>query len=175
MHKNYEKYRGASFRRGDDRNKITLQNVPAPGNIFANYNILSESNSDVFLPDNINNTNSDRIISSDILLSDTQEQQPQQSHAPVDQNIYEFIKLFGDLYPTLIGLMGGTEIFPPESLEITCDSIPANYDELMSLPEYLWRFNDFSYCKFLEYLGSRQISMIINAKINARAKYLQLI
>lgn len=91
---------------------------------------------------------------------------------PIDPCIYGFIRLFGDLYPTIVGLMGGTEEFPPESIEISCDDIPADYDSLSTIPEYLWRFNDYSYCRYIEYTNSRQMSNALNCKINSKVKYL---
>lgn len=91
----------------------------------------------------------------------------------VDPAIYEFIKQFGDLYPTLVGLMGGTEEFPPESIQISCKDIPANYNSLTSLPEYLWRFNDFSYCRYLEHYYSNKMSLALSTKIGMKARYLQ--
>lgn len=94
---------------------------------------------------------------------------------PVDQCIYDFIRLFGDLYPTLIGLMGGTEKFPPELIEINCQEIPQSFTDLTSVPEYLWRFNDYSYCKYLEYVCSKQLYNVLNYKINEKTKYLHSI
>ncbi|AZL89303.1 hypothetical protein QKC54_gp0527 [Megavirus baoshan] len=94
---------------------------------------------------------------------------------PVDQCIYNFIRLFGDLYPTLVGLMGGTEKFPPETMEISCNDIPASYNGLSTVPEYLWRYNDYSYCRFLEYVCSKSVYNAINSKINEKTKYLQSI
>jgi hypothetical protein len=94
---------------------------------------------------------------------------------PVDQCIYDFIRLFGDFCPTIIGLMGGTEQFPPESIEISCDDIPSNYDNLSTIPEYLWRFNDYSYCRYLEFAGSKQITNAISSKISSKAKKLHSI
>ena len=94
---------------------------------------------------------------------------------PVDQCIYDYIKLFGELYPTIIGLMGGTETFPPETTEIGCNDIPPTYEELNCLPEYLWRFNDYSYCRYLEYVSSKQLGYALNAKINSKARYLHSI
>lgn len=91
---------------------------------------------------------------------------------PVDKNIYEFIKLFGELYPTIIGLMGGTEQFPPESLQVNCHKIPNNYNDLNSIPEFLWRYNDFSYCRYLEYVNSKKFVNSVNSKINDKIKYL---
>lgn len=91
---------------------------------------------------------------------------------PVDPCIYGFIRLFGDLYPTIVGLMGGTEEFPPESIEISCDDIPADYDSLSTIPEYLWRYNDYSYCRYIEYTNSRQMTNALGCKINSKVKYL---
>lgn len=91
---------------------------------------------------------------------------------PVDSSIYDFIKLFGELYPTIIGLMGGTEKFPPENIEVVLGDIPPGYPDLSSIPEYLWRFNDFSYCRFLEFIYSKQMCNSLNAKINNKARNL---
>lgn len=94
---------------------------------------------------------------------------------PIDQCVYDFIRLFGDLYPTLIGLMGGTEKFPPESIEINCNEIPHSYEDLTIIPEFLWRFNDFSYCRYLEYICSKQLHNVLNYKVNEKTRYLQSI
>ncbi|QGR54007.1 hypothetical protein [Moumouvirus maliensis] len=94
---------------------------------------------------------------------------------PVDFCIYNFIRLFGDLYPTIVGLMGGTENFPPEDMEINCSDILPCYDGLMTIPEYLWRFNDYSYCQYLEYIYSKNMYNAINSKVNEKTKYLQSI
>lgn len=131
MRRHYEKYRGATFRRGDDRN-VTCMSETSP-------------------------------------KKDHTKPEPE----PVDPYIYEFIKLFGDLYPTLIGLMGGTETFPPENIEIDCNTVPANYHSLDSLPDFLWRFNDFSYCRYIECVSSRQLHNALSSKVNAKVKYLQ--
>lgn len=146
--KHYEKYRGASFRRGDNQSKD-------------NY-----GNSNCYDSDAPDSTAMSQQMYIDPLQADTE---------PVDPCIYEFIKLFGDLYPTIIGLMGGTEQFPPESIEVGCNDIPANYDYLDSLPEYLWRFNDFSYCRYLEQQSYKQLGNALGSKINTKTKYLQSI
>lgn len=91
---------------------------------------------------------------------------------PTDPAIYEYIRMFDDLYPTILGLMGGIEEFPPETIEIACDDIPANYIGLMSIPEYLWRFNDYSYCQYIEYISARHLVNCINSKISEKARYL---
>jgi hypothetical protein len=148
--KHLEKYRGAFFRRGDQ------------------HHVLEQCDPSY---------QQDRTENSESSVSE----QPQiygarqQNIKPVDQYIYEFIKLFGNLYPTIIGLMGGTEYFPPENIEVNCSDIPPNYDGLTSLPEYLWRFNDYSYCKYLEYLNSKQLYRNLDQKISAKARYLQSI
>jgi hypothetical protein len=90
----------------------------------------------------------------------------------VDPCIYVYIKLFGELYPTLTDIMGGTTNFPPECLQIDCSCIPANYNCLCSLPEYLWRFNDYSYCKYLEYVSTKQIKNAQLSQPSDKVKYL---
>lgn len=140
--KHLEKYRGAFYRRGDDREEAVDQNDDPQ------YDPLKDPNS-------IDNRAPDC--------------------EPVDQCIYDFIKLFGDLYPTIIGLMGGTETFPPECIEVDCRNIPGDYNALTSIPEYLWRFNDYSYCRYLDYINARQIKNALAAKVSAKARYLQTI
>ena len=97
------------------------------------------------------------------------------NYEPVDKCKYEYIKLFGDIYPTIISILGGTEFFPPENLVINCNNIPQNYNYLTSIPEFLWRFNDFSYCKYINYLASKQLDNVIKAKINNKTKYLRML
>ncbi len=159
LKKHFDKYRGASFRRGDVINSTRndmRQNEPLD-------NIYSDDNS--------NSSNSISNNSDNSYYVDKYKPDPE----PYDLCIYEYIKLFGDLYPTIIGLIGGTENFPPESIEIGCDDIPPTYETLTSIPEYLWRYNDFSYCRYLDYVNSKQMLNAINSKVSAKARYLQSI
>jgi hypothetical protein len=93
---------------------------------------------------------------------------------PVDPCTYEFIKSFCDLYPTIISIMGGSETFPQECLEVCCDDIPPNYFCLNTIPDFLWRFNDFSYCNYITVLRARQDCYDNNpgTKINAKNRSL---
>lgn len=90
-------------------------------------------------------------------------------------SVHDYIRIFGGLYPTIISLMGGTEIFPSEFLRVACDAIPQNYCDLNNIPEYLWRFNDYSYCIYKNYIDSKQLVMSLCAKKNNRVKYLYTI
>uniref|UniRef100_A0A6C0LR47 Uncharacterized protein n=1 Tax=viral metagenome TaxID=1070528 RepID=A0A6C0LR47_9ZZZZ len=91
---------------------------------------------------------------------------------PVNKCIYDIIKLFNDLYPTIGELMGGSDTFPPECHEIKCDEIPPNYDCLVTIPEYLWRFNDYSYCQHLDYVNSKIVRNSLHSKITNTVRYL---
>ena len=158
LKKHMERYRGATFRRGDSH-PYDPRNDETDTDTSSQYNQLVSDRS----TENIYN---------EMLTGQPAKPEPE----PIDQCIYEFIKLYGDLYPTIIGLLGGTEIFPPESMEISCDDIPPNYNGLTSLPEYLWRFNDYSYCRYLEYVNSRQLNNnMLCSKIVEKAKYLHSI
>ncbi len=103
------------------------------------------------------------------------EDSSKQDYEPIDPQIYDFIRLFGELYPTIIGLMGGTEEFPPESIQISCEDIPAGYEDLSSLPEYLWRFNDYSYCCYLDIINAKKFNNNLKSKINAKVHKLNSI
>ena len=182
LRKHFEKYRGAFFRRGDDReveyvekpckhcpdscrtapcSKPYIKPCDDNGSICQNNNSIPETLEQV---ETVRPRNEMHLGESSNCIPDCE---------PVNPCIYDVIKLFGDLYPTLIGLMGGTEVFPPECIEVSCNDIPPNYDCLSSLPEYLWRFNDFSYCRHLEYVNSRMVRNALSAKVNAKARYLQ--
>lgn len=174
MRKHLDKYRGASYRRGDNR-EIVICDQEQQLDPMAQQNQWSEHyinehgipskiiNRNIVVPgeefDPLATNNED----CDICDADPE---------PVDQCIYDYIGLFGDLYPSLIDLMGGTETFPPETIEIGCNDIPPTYDYLASLPEYLWRFNDYSYCRYLEHVQSKQLNYALSAKINSKARYL---
>lgn len=160
LKKHFEKYRGASFRRGDVRD----------------YNPQYHSNDDIYSDEDISTdstgTSNDMTpITNDPYYANKYKPNPE----PYDLCIYEYIKLFGDLYPTIIGLIGGTENFPPESIEIGCNDIPPTYEALASIPEFLWRYNDYSYCRYLDFINSKQMLNAINSKISAKARYLQSI
>lgn len=93
---------------------------------------------------------------------------------PIDTTcIINFITEFQSLYPTIVDILGGTTCLPDPCEKINCSTIPASYDCLTCIPEYLWRYNNFSYCKYLDYLGSKQVANVISAKINATNLYLQ--
>lgn len=169
MRKHFEKYKGASYRRGDDLEMV--YNAPEPH--WSNDCYIDEQGNPV------------RTIKRNIILSGDQDHyDPMASPSteiydadiePFDQYIYDYIRLFGDLYPTIIELMGGTESFPPETIKIGCHDIPPTYDYLASIQEYLWRFNDYSYCRYLEYIASKQLDFALNAKVNSKARYLNSI
>lgn len=91
---------------------------------------------------------------------------------PVEPEIYEYIQMFADLYPSLVGIMGGTEIFPPENMVINCHHIPRGYHELGSISGYLLRFNDYSYCRHIQLQNNNQIAKDLNTKVSDRIKIL---
>ena len=94
---------------------------------------------------------------------------------PIDQRIYDYIKLFDDLYPSILGIMGGVDNFLPEAIEIKSNSVPSTYNDLSTVPAYLWRYNDYSYCRYLDHISSKQLATVLSSKINSKARYLQTI
>jgi hypothetical protein len=185
VRKHLEKYKGASYRRGDARDMMIYEDDPQM-NSQMNSQMNPQMNPTQWSERYIDERgNPMRVVNRNIvidgdkdgydpLLSDGEEilEVYHADPEPIDQSIYDYIKLFGDLYPTLIGLMGGTESFPPEAIEIGCNDIPPTYDYLATVPEYLWRFNDYSYCRYLEYISSRQLGYALSAKVNSKARYL---
>ena len=96
--------------------------------------------------------------------------------SPVNQHIYQYIRMFAELYPTLIGLMGGTDNFPPEFIQITKSDIPENFMHLSSLPEFLWRYNDYSYCIYLDLIESTKHAKLAESCAgNSKLTYVKLI
>ena len=93
---------------------------------------------------------------------------------PIDACIYEHITLFSELYPTVVEIMGGLT-FPDACHTIVCGEVPATYNDLGTIPEFLWRYNDYSYCKYLEYINSKQINNLLSTKINDKIRVLQLL
>lgn len=148
----YNKYQGGGMRRRDDCGADIKGHVP-----FRERDFNSECPSDF-------DCQSERSDSSDYECAD---------YIPVNPCTYNFIKLFGGLYPTIIGLMGGTEIFPPENLTINCGDILESYHNLKSLPEFLWRFNDYSYCKYVELNISKRIGNAVDYKISNKLRLLR--
>lgn len=176
LRKHFEKYRGASFRRGDGHD-IHNENVTECANESVSEGYESEYNSEA-CPKPNPCPPCTPCPPCPPCPAPCEQVCPEPCNVecePLDPCLYDFIKLFGDLYPTIIGLMGGTESFPPENIEVSCFSIPSTYDSLASIPEYLWRFNDFSYCRYIENVNARQLHNAISSKVNAKVKYLHTI
>jgi hypothetical protein len=96
--------------------------------------------------------------------------------APYDPSLISFIGLFRDLYPTLLSICGGIESIPPSAIAVECDLIPTNYQNLTSIPEYLWRFNDYSFCQHSQLVDNRcDSSFRLDDKIDAKVRYLRKI
>jgi hypothetical protein len=87
----------------------------------------------------------------------------------VEPCVYQNIKIFGNLYPVIISLMGGTKEFPPEDMLLHCTDIAENYNMMDTISEYLWRFNDYSYKEYMESMPEYQPNLInkINNKIRS--------
>ena len=160
IRKHIDKYKGAYLRRGDYVDLPCLVeeiDLDIPENVDMDVPKLIRTPEGIIVEDELKE--SDEFINPD----------PE----PVDIYIYEFIKLFGELYPTLVGLMGGTEEFPPESIQISCSDVPSSYCNLYSIPEYLWRFNDYSYCRYIEHIASKQLVSALGTKISAKVRHLK--
>ena len=92
--------------------------------------------------------------------------------APISECIYRTIDSFVELYPTLTEIMGTDTIFPPCST-MNCTKIPPNYDCLVTIQQFLWRYNNYSYCIYLDYIGSKKVAIALSTKITYKTKYLQ--
>lgn len=88
----------------------------------------------------------------------------------IDPCVYEYIDMFNELYPTINCILGGYDCLPPSD---DCGCIPNDYNCLNTIKEYLWRFNDFSYCKYLDYVNSKRLTSSLNLKINDKIRYLK--
>ena len=192
LKKHYDKYRGASMRRGDyNRQKSsslpkTYMNMNSPNDYDSSDHFAAQQPNQFYQSNQPNqldynyhpneqptqNYNPNGQLMQNYQPDGQLLQNYQSDREPINPEIYDLIRLFGDLYPTLIGLMGGTEEFPPESIQISCENIPPNYEELSSIPEYLWRFNDYSYCKYLDIIFAKQFNNNLTAKINAKVQIL---
>lgn len=175
LRKYFDRKRGAFYRRGDHRDPVIggrYSSIQLPSNLPIDLSNIEDPRLSAFLDQN--NQPHEYPI-------DPETGEPLDEYLdclppePEPNNIYtyEFIKLFGELYPTLIGLMGGTEEFPPDTIQIELGSIPPNYGEIDTLSGYLWRFNDYSYCEHIEYLCTRQLNNSIRAKVCEKVRYLQ--
>ena len=94
---------------------------------------------------------------------------------PISKCVYEKINIFNNVYPNITEIMGGTENLPNECVLVDCSKIPNNYDGLNTIPSYLWRWNDFSYCKYVENLAKNDKIISLSAKISNKSKYINSI
>lgn len=100
------------------------------------------------------------------------EWQTQPSPQGCHQGIFEYIAQFGNLYPNLISLMGGTD-HQPHNVPIRFSQINPSFLDLTALPEYLWRFNDYAYCCYLKQQDSAKVPVCRSRQINDKVMYLK--
>lgn len=84
------------------------------------------------------------------------------------------IQAFDEMYPLFTNLMGGLATPPPTQ---NCEEIPNNYNELADLPEFLWRFNEYSFCQYQDFQASRQFTNAVGvgnvpALVNTKIRFL---
>lgn len=91
---------------------------------------------------------------------------------PLDPTVYEFVKIFCTIYPTLTSFMGCDNL-PGENRKIICNMIPRNYNNLCCILEFLWRYFDYSYCKYINYVNSRVVTNALQSKITSKVRYLR--
>lgn len=85
-----------------------------------------------------------------------------------DNISYDNIKIFGTMYPNIISLMGGTEIFPKfNDIKFVND----NYDNLDTIVDYLYTFTIFSIDKINNHVQNNSLQTKICKKYD-RIKYL---
>lgn len=84
---------------------------------------------------------------------------------------YEIIKEYKKRYSNLVNLIGD-EVSDIIDTEI---DIIENYDNLETIGEYLRRYSEYSYLKYLDYLTSKELEIAMNTKINNKIKYLKKI
>lgn len=93
-------------------------------------------------------------------------------YEPLDPTVYAFVKIFCTIYPTLTSFMGCDNL-PEENRKIVCSMIPRNYSSLRCILEFLWRYFDYSYCKYVNYINSRVVNNALQAKITSKVRYLK--
>ena len=92
---------------------------------------------------------------------------------PLNPNVYEFVRIFCSIYPTITSIMGGCNNLPDENRTIVCSMIPRNYNNLCCIYEFLWRYFDYSYCKYINHINSRIVTNVLKSRINSKVRYLQ--
>ena len=94
---------------------------------------------------------------------------------PSEKCTMEIVDKFQDLYPTINEIMVGCEIIPNQGNKVACSSITPNYDNLFKIPDFIWKFTEFSYCKYRDYYDSRILAnaLTINSKISGKINYLK--
>jgi hypothetical protein len=95
------------------------------------------------------------------------------AYETIDQCTINFIKMFCKIYPTITNIMGGCNCFPDEMKQLHCNSIPANYDGLRAINDFLWRYQDFSYCQYLDVVNSKIVTNALQSKIDDKVRYLK--
>jgi len=91
---------------------------------------------------------------------------------PPPQSDYDFIKIFCELYPTVVETMGGCN-FPEPCQNLFCSDIRPNYCHLFTLQKFLLHFTEYSYCQYLAYLDTKLLRNAVGVQIDNRIRYLK--
>jgi len=86
---------------------------------------------------------------------------------------FKIVNRFQDLYPTINEIMVGTEILPPQCGKILCNRITPNYHNLFSIPDFVWKFTEYSYCIYRDVKDSNLAPVSLFNEINNRVRYLK--
>jgi hypothetical protein len=99
----------------------------------------------------------------------------QGSAPPFNECTLQFIKTFCELYPSITQFMGGCQCLPEHYTQLNCASIPPNYNDLVCIDDYLWRYLDYSYCAYTDIVSSKIVTNSLNTKIDDKVRYLKTV
>lgn len=93
-----------------------------------------------------------------------------QQSSPCD---YAKVIYFQMMYPTLIAIISNPECIPSACPEIHCPDIPQTYQDLDCINQYFWRFNDYSYCQYMQYNAEKQMTLSLASKVSTKINFLK--
>jgi hypothetical protein len=82
------------------------------------------------------------------------------------------VKLFGELFPHLVSIIGGTDGY---FSYVPNMQIKESFEGLTTISEFIWHFYYYSYGTYIIYLSTIKKTTSLNAKINNKIKYLNAI
>ena len=93
----------------------------------------------------------------------------------VEDCVLAHISAFCGLYPNITKIMGICSDLPDVYKYLSCATIPPSYDGLLTINQFLWRYEEFSYCKYIDMISAKLVNNALSTKVDEKIRYLKTV